>query len=111
MKKPAILSKAIIREQESKARFVYDHNLDLNVIEVDGQKILFIDSSKNNLEGQTLTKVSREGDDNEFMINELSTKTEVARERDDEENNLLLELNTKTYVVRERDDEDGFIID
>ena len=40
---------------------------------------------------------------------ELETKTEIDRERDDDEM-FFLELISKTYADRERDDEDDFII-
>ena len=90
MNKPLILDFAIPRIRDGNKQFSYDYSKDLNIINVDGLPIIFIESDIN--------------------INEAQTETRVDRERDDEENISMAELISKTYADRERDDEDDFII-
>lgn len=86
MGKPPILNFACPRDTASQDKpFSYDPSLNLNVIEINGSIIPFVEVPP------TFTP-------------ELYTKTEAAREEDDEGVGLL-ELLTKTRAERERDDE------
>ncbi|MBK5261031.1 MAG: hypothetical protein JJE17_00480 [Peptostreptococcaceae bacterium] len=126
MKRPIILDYAIERTGNNKKDFHYEYTRDINVTNINGINMPFIelteyskeletktrveresdDEGYNLLELTTKTAVQREQDDEEYCLSELLTKTEVEREQDDESYNTL-ELYSKTYVERERDDEDN----
>lgn len=67
------------------------------------QKKTFIDCDLKTLELSTKTRVRQEQDDDRNSL-ELETKTKVRSEGDDFFNPLL-EITTKTFVKHERDDE------
>lgn len=106
-KLPFLARFATQRTEESNIPGMYSYEQDLWVIEENGKKIPII--SKFNLsQAVTKTKVRQESDDEcSSGVLELSTKTEVKLERDDNHINMnhLLELTTKTDAVQERDDE------
>lgn len=105
--KPLILDFKLTRhETESSVIYKYDTLQSLSVVEINGKKIPFIQLEHIDLETMTKTKVYRENDDDTFLF-ELGTKTEVKREGDDPLDTFL-ELTTKTFVIRERDDNDSF---
>lgn len=130
MNKPLILDFAISRNRDGRKQFEYDYSKDLNIININGSPIIFIESDvKINeaqtetradrerddedscfLEMMTKTETQRERDDEEYCIQEVLTKTAENRERDDEEAISMAELISKTFSDRERDDEDDFII-
>lgn len=101
--RPLILDFKVSREEINvPIPYTYSGNEAMNMIEVEGKFIPFIDMDSPNLELQTKTKVHREVDDLHDLL-ELKTKTEVRRERDDR-SDILLELKTKTFVAREKDE-------
>lgn len=106
--KPLIFDFLVDQKPDKPPTYNYDDLLNLNVSNLNGKKIPFIESSLCDVELVTKTKVIREEDDIELEYYELSTKTEVMRERDDLDMNFL-ELYTKTRIDREKDDEDDFI--
>lgn len=101
--KPLILDFAVSRKGDTNVSYEYDFKESLNTITVNNRKISFIDSSSDDISLVTKTKVHRESEDNDLFL-ELKTKTEAARERDDNHHSLL-ELQTKTFTKTERDDE------
>ena len=133
MKKPLIFDFCTSRRNDDeKAIYYYDYNENLNLVNLNGQALPFVEFGANFLEMITKTSTHREGDDENNTIYGLTTLlTEVAREGSDEDSKMLcglvesqtetrvmregtdvdlcnrsiLELMTKTDVVRERDDE------
>lgn len=101
--KPLILDFAVERKGDVNIIYEYDFHKSLNTIEVNSNKINFIDSTIEDISLITKTKVKSESDDNDYNLLELKTKTEVHRERDDNHYSLL-ELQTKTFTKQERDD-------
>lgn len=83
--------------------YKYDHNLSLNTVIKNGEKVPFISLDFHSLELSTKTKVKQEQDDQHCNL-ELVTKTKVKAEQDDS-SSLLLEMVTKTFVKQETDDE------
>lgn len=108
--RPLILDFIVPRKEVSdNVPFEYDFLKKINVVTLEnGKKAPFIDLDTIDFESMTTTKVARENNDDN-MILELMTKTLVDRERDDERRELLLEMMTKTRMQRERDDE-NFVI-
>lgn len=102
--RPLILDYAEKRKGDIETIYDYDYKKSLNVIEINGKKIPFIDSKREDISLLTKTRVKVESDDDELTLLELQTKTEVSQERDDDTHSLL-ELKTKTFVKQERDDE------
>ena len=101
--RPLILDFKVSRQDvDVSVPYTYSISEAMNMIEVEGQLIPFIDSESPAMELQTKTKVHREADDVRGLL-ELKTKTENRRERDDRSDNFL-ELKTKTFVAREKDD-------
>lgn len=101
--KPIILEYAVEQHEEIAPVYEYDYNKGLNVINVEGTQIPFIDYSFQEINLLTKTRVRSESDDSSVDIFELLTKTKVKNENDDD--NFYLELKTKTLVARESDDE------
>lgn len=91
------------KENEQVIQYTYSFTQKLNVAVIGNQTKIFIDLEHEDLECLTKTKVHRENDDNNLHF-ELSTKTEVRKERDDYVNPIL-EFSTKTFVRTEKDDE------
>lgn len=106
MGKPPILNFACSRSAGNQGKpFFYDPSLNLNLIEVNGSVIPFVDvPTTPSPELYTKTEANREDDDEGAELLELQTKTRVHRE-DDDDDYRLLELLTKTKVERESDDE------
>jgi hypothetical protein len=107
VKKPPVLNFASsINSVNQQKPFFYDTSLNLNLIEINGLRMPFVDlPSISNVELHTKTKaVPREDDDDCMASLELQTKTRVRREDDDDYR--LLEMLTKTCAERERDDEE-----
>lgn len=90
-------------EQNLPLSYQYDDEKCLNVIEVDGKKIDFIDCDKASISLKTQTRVSGEAEDFRDAGYEMSTITKIGGERQDM-HDILLELKTKTFTVSERDD-------
>lgn len=105
MGKPPVLNFACPRNTDNLGKpFFYDNNSNLNLIEINGSKIPFVDVPLiSTSELYTKTEVEREDDEESMRLVELETKTFVERETDDDHE--LLELLTKTKVERESDDE------
>ena len=109
-----------LHDCKAKPVYEYDNNRHLNVIELDGQKVPFINLEKLSVELDTKTRVSNEQDDaprfTEILTNNptskhilsqllnLETKTKVKVESDDFHCSLI-ELETKTFVKNESDDQ------
>jgi len=106
MEKPPILKFACSRNDVDQDKpFFYDPTLNLNLIEINGSIIPFVDvPTMSTPELYTKTEAHRENDEEGAGLLELQTKTLVKRE-DDDYDNRLLELLTKTRVERESDDE------
>ena len=106
MVKPPILNFACSRKTANEDRpFFYDPPLNLNLIEINGSVVPFVDAPPMlTPELYTKTKAPREDDDEGVGLLELQTKTLVHREDDDDDYGLL-ELLTKTRAERESDDE------
>jgi hypothetical protein len=86
MGKPPILNFGCSRTHANQEKpFYYDSALHLNLIEIDGSTMPFVDIPA-------------------ILTPELHTKTEADRESDDE-GSRLLELLTKTFAQRESDDQ------
>lgn len=107
--KPLLLDFSVNRQEDEAPHYSYNAELNLNILQVNGRKIPFVESSINNVELQTKTEVKRERDDDMNCLLELESKTFVERERDDEEKSCIAELMTKTKVERERDDDNDFL--
>lgn len=85
MHKPYILKNIINRiSYEDKKTFEYNYDEDMNVIKYNGFPL--IDESNNLLYGTTSTEVFREQDDVELNILGLYTKTFNKDEHDDDPN-------------------------
>lgn len=106
MKKPPILNFACSRNAVNQDKpFFYDPTLNLNLIEINGSVVPFVDVPPMfTPELYTKTEAHREDDEESAGLVELQTKTLVHRE-DDDDDYRLLELLTKTKVERESDDE------
>jgi len=106
MGKPPVLNFACPRNTDNRGKpFFYDNNSNLNLIEINGSKIPFVDAPLiSTSELYTKTEAEREDDEESMRLVELETKTFVERENDDDDHELL-ELLTKTKVERESDDE------
>ena len=101
--RPLILDfKVPRRDVDVSIPYTYSISEAMNMIEVDGQHMPFIDSESPAMELQTKTKAHREADDVRGLL-EVKTKTETRRERDDR-SDTFLELKTKTFVAREKDE-------
>ncbi|SHM43306.1 hypothetical protein [Flavobacterium chilense] len=105
--RPLILDYSVERVGEYKAIFQYDDLLSLNVIRTKTEKIPFIDFHNEDINLSTTTKVLNESnienDGYNISLFEMSTKTRVRQEADDDPISLL-ELTTKTLVKQESDD-------
>ncbi len=111
MNKPIILDNAIIRTGDDVKPFVYDHSLNMNVIKLGKESRIFIDIENNADELFSKTEATREKDDElNTTFSELETKTRVSRESDDDSFHLL-ELKTFTHVASERDDEENRFVE
>lgn len=106
MGKPPVLNFACSRNiADQRKPFFYDDDSNLNLIEINGSKIPFVDIPTMSVpELYTKTKADREDDEESRGLVELQTKTLVWRE-DDDDDYRLLELLTETRIPRESDDE------
>lgn len=102
MNKPIILDNSVERGKGNYKTFKYNYFDDMNYIFINHEEVPYIDIDTY-LKG---LKSSTRVENKDVLTHELYTKTEVDRERDDEEISLL-ELLTKTAVERERDDEES----
>ena len=131
MKKPLIFDFCTPRRNDdTNTIYYYDFDKNLNVVNLNGQTIPFVDYGTNAVEMITKTFTHREADDDNKALFEFDTITKVSREGNDENNSMmsrtfefetstrvfregsdldlnvgLLELMTKTEVDRERDDD------
>jgi len=120
-KKPLILDfQTILQEYPNTPVYQYDHTQYLNVIDLNGQKVPFINIEHPIAELDTKTRVINEQDDERRQIDplidssdrghsnakllELETKTKVKIESDDFHHSYA-ELETKTFVKNESDDQ------
>jgi hypothetical protein len=102
---PLIMRFAVSRTDSEEVLYKYDYSRNLSVVKTKTGDTPFIDLNSQ-AELVTKTEVKRERDDEERRgILELDTKTKIQRERDDK-NIGFLELTTKTDVKRERDDDE-----
>lgn len=106
MGKPPVLNFACSTNTANHEKpFFYDSELNLNLIEINGSKIPFVDITPiMTPELYTKTETRREDDEEGVRLVDLLTKTAAQREKDDDDN-MHLELLTKTKVIREDDDE------
>jgi len=110
MKRPLIFDFCTPRRSdEKKSAFYYDFDKNLNMVNLNGKGIPFVDYGTKAVEMITKTFTQRESDNEVKAFFELETFTEVARESD-EENNIMMsrffELETNTRVQREASDVD-----
>ena len=105
MERPPILNFACLRNNVNQHKpFFYDASLNLNLIEINGSVVPFVDIPPMSIpEMYTKTEADREDDEESVGLAELKTLTRVERE-DDDEDYRLLELFTKTDAIRENDD-------
>jgi hypothetical protein len=96
--KSIILDYAIERKGDIETVYQYDFLESLNIITIDNEKKVFIDSSHKDVCLLTKTKAMTESDDDNINVLELQTKTNVSREQDDEYN-FLLKIQTKIFIV------------
>jgi len=107
MRKPPILNFACsMNTSDQEKPFFYDNDLNLNLIEINGSQIPFVEVPTNSTQ-ELFTKTARrrETDDEAPQLLEFATKTKKKRETD-EESLRMLELETKTLKQREDDDHD-----
>lgn len=118
------------RSDDEKTIYHYNFDKNLNVIDFGEKTIPFVDCGTHSLEMITKTFAQRESEDDDRVFYELDTITKVSREGNDEDITMMqglletesnhrlqreaynfsfnigyLELMTKTDVIRERDDE------
>lgn len=82
--------------------YQYDPIESLNTVSLNGRNIPFIDTTANDIEFLTRTRVMGEKDDASLLF-DLTTKTKVVNERDDHQTDHVI-LSTKTLVKTESDD-------
>jgi hypothetical protein len=99
--KPIILDFCTQRKEDQGTLFYYNNNLNLNVVKVNEKEVPFVNLKTNNLELMTKTDIAREADDDNIL--DLMTKTKAEREQDDD-SFFPQELMTKTKVHREQDE-------
>ena len=122
MQKPLILDFKQYPETPESTIYHYDNETQMNVVNVDGKKVPFIELGNTVVELETksfvkdeqdeeklssemdLGKPSQHGVYNQNLLLELETKTKVKDESDDF-HNPLAELETKTRVKNEGDDQ------
>ena len=105
MSKPLLLDYVCERSGDINPAYVYSRMKDMNVIKTSGGDLPFIEADHALADVHTQTRIQKETEDNDNYMNELVTKTNARRERDDEVVNCWAELLTKTDMVKERDDE------
>jgi hypothetical protein len=105
MKKPFILDFSVARGPEVAPEFQYDEGLNLNTIMRRNEKIPFVDSDINILELATKTEVKREEDEPNEEILEYQTSPRIDSEQNRCGPSPFMELLTKTKIQREGDDE------
>lgn len=98
MSRPLIFDFAVDRSDDNNTVLNYDNELNLNVVEIQGQITPLIHATTNNLELMTKTAQRRESDD------ELSDSLRTSY-LDNIDNRILLEILTKTKAKPESDDE------
>ncbi|WP_038013033.1 hypothetical protein, partial [Terasakiella pusilla] len=105
---PFLFQFAVNREGSTEMPGHYDSSRNVWVVNDNGTSTPLIEKAENVAELATKTKAQVEGEDMPFTItNELRTKTEAQRKRDDEAQSIyssLLMLITKTCSAPERDD-------
>lgn len=104
MKTPFLCAFAIPRRDEKEKPFIYDHELNLNVIKNGNKSVPFVELSTDALELKTKTKVKREEDESNIGTNEYATSPRID-EKPNYFNESIFELFTKTNIERESDDE------
>lgn len=123
MKKNLILEFCTLGTDLSKPFYYYDYNKKLNLIDVSGQQIPYIELSKELFESVVKTNVLGESDDTETVTKivsesndyscssyDLLTKTSIKAESNDDDIYVLnSELDTKTFVRPEKDQVDEMI--
>jgi hypothetical protein len=101
--KPILLDYIVKRTASNTSiPYKYDASQSMNVVPINGENKLLIELEACDIETTTKTKVHREGDDQNFML-ELGTVTKIPRESDNTYD--LLEVKTKTFTARESDDQ------
>jgi hypothetical protein len=102
---PYLMRYSVLRTSESELPGYYSPDLDVWVVDQDKSQIPVINVC-NRAELTTKTKVSEEQDDESLCFLETLTKTDVQQERDDADLEMshLLELTTKTHTSTESDD-------
>jgi len=106
MKKPFILEFSVARGPEVDPKFQYDEGLNLNTISMRrNEKVPFVDSDINILELATKTEVKREEDEPNEEILEYQTSPRIDSEQSMCRPSPFVELLTKTKIQREGDDE------
>ena len=114
--RPILLDYACLRRDSDIAAFFYDREQDMNLIHTPNGIRTFINVGTGTAPAQELltkTEAARESDDDILSttgmigigVQELLTKTSARRESDDEEWSHA-ELVTKSFADRESDDED-----
>lgn len=102
--KPLILDFKVNRsENQQPILYEYDAVRCMNVVTVNGTKKPFIEINSSDSELMTKTKVRQESDDDSFSISTLDKGTSLGTPAHMVD--MLLELSTKTLVKTERDDE------
>jgi len=104
MKKPFIIDFSVVRGPEVAPEFKYDEDLNLNTIMRKNEKIPFVDSDINILELGTKTEIRREEDEPNEEILEYQTSPRKDSGQDNRCPSPFLELLTKTKIKRESDD-------
>jgi len=102
---PYLMRYSVLRTSESELPGYYSPDLDVWVVDQDKSQVPVVNVC-NRSELTTKTKVGEEQDDESLCFLETLTKTEVQQERDDADLEMshLLELTTKTHTSTESDD-------
>lgn len=106
MKKNLLLEFCSCCKEQNSHSFYYDHQRKMNMINISGKEIPYIDTTKELINLITKTNILGEADDNSNGSEEW-TKTEIKRESDDYHAVFgLTEIDTKTFIKKEEDQED-----
>ncbi len=85
----------------------YDEDRDITLINPSGMPL--VKSSPSTAEIMTKTEVKRESDDSQYNLLEQQTKSRTERESEDD-HNFMLDFLTKTKMRRESDDTSDLLI-
>ena len=105
MRKPFILDFIVTRGPEVDPEFQYDEDSNLNIILKGNEKVPFVDSGINILELVTKTEIKREEDEPNEEILEYQTSPRIDSGQHNHGSFSFAELLTKTKIQREGDDE------